>query len=66
MCIRDRGNDNPIDEESRIVVLKASNKKFQEKHKELLDNRSVLWYIQVDAGHTEIPEGTETVIGWIE
>ena len=55
-----------IDRDSVIIVLKASDKKFAEKHEELLDSKDVNWYIQIDRGITEILEGTETVIGWIE
>lgn len=58
--------DQAIDRDSVIIVLKASDKKFAEKHEELLDSKDVNWYIQIDKGITEISEGTETVIGWIE
>ena len=58
--------EDQIDRDSVIIVLKASDKKFAEKHKELLDSKDVKWYIQIDRGITEILEGTETVIGWIE
>ena len=58
--------EDQIDRDSVIIVLKASDKKFAEKHEELLDSKDVNWYIQIDKGITEISEGTATVIGWIE
>ena len=55
-----------IDKDTTIIVLKASNKKFEEKHDELVANKNFNWYLQRDAGYTEIPADTRTVIGWIE
>ena len=56
-----------IDRDTVIVVLKASDKKFEEKRQELKQSYPpVVYYLQVDLGLTEIPAGTETVIGWIE
>ena len=58
-----------IDRDTIIVVLKASDKKFEEKRQELKDLKGkdmLIYYLQVDRGLSEIPEGTETVIGWIE
>lgn len=58
-----------IDRNTTIVVLKASDKKFEEKHQELEDlhnNSELIYYLQVDRGFSEISEGTQTVIGWIE
>ena len=56
-----------INKDTTIVVLKASDKKFEEKRQELeQSNPPIIYYLQVDRGFTEIPEGTETVIGWIE
>lgn len=56
-----------INKDTTIVVLKASDKKFEEKRQELeQSNPQIIYYLQVDRGFTEIPEGTETVIGWIE
>ena len=56
-----------IDKDTVIVVLKASDKKFEEKRQELKQSYPpVVYYLQVDLGLTEIPAGTETVIGWIE
>ena len=43
----------PID--STIVVLKVSNKKFEEFKEEFQD-----CFVQVDHGHTEVESGTET------
>lgn len=53
----------PID--SDIVVLMASNKKFDEKIKEL-DSSDKIYYIQVDKGLTEVEQGTATAVAWIE
>ena len=62
-----RLTDLEIDRDTVIVVLKASDKKFEEKRQELKQSYPpVVYYLQVDLGLTEIPEGTETVIGWIE
>ena len=58
-----------INRDTTIVVLKASDKKFEEKRQELKDLKGrdmLIYYLQVDKGLSEIPEGTETVIGWIE
>ena len=58
-----------INRDTSIIVLKASDKKFEEKRQELEDLKGrdmLIYYLQVDRGFTEIPEGTETVIGWIE
>jgi peptidyl-tRNA hydrolase len=43
----------------RVIVLKASKKKFGELA-EIAD------YIQVDEGLTEVPKGTRTVVGFVE
>ena len=58
-----------INKDTTIIVLKASDKKFEAKHQELKDLKGrdmLIYYLQVDRGLSEIPEGTETVIGWIE
>lgn len=56
-----------INKDTTIIVLKASDKKFEEKRQELeQSDPPIIYYLQVDKGFTEIPEGTETVIGWIE
>ena len=56
-----------INKDTTIIVLKASDKKFEEKRQELeQSNPQIIYYLQVDRGFTEIPEGTETVIGWME
>ena len=47
----------------KIVVLEASDKKFNEK---ALDLEGTVHYIQADAGFTEVAPGIETVLGWIE
>jgi len=43
----------------KVVVLKASDTKFDELKK-------TAEYIQVDLGYTEVDAGTETVLGIIE
>lgn len=43
----------------RIVVLKASDKQFNEA---ISENA----YVQSDMGFTELPRGTETAIAWYE
>jgi peptidyl-tRNA hydrolase len=48
----------PID--SDIIVLKVSDKKFDEL---VLDNDC---YIQTDKGMTEVESGTQTAAAWIE
>ena len=49
----------------RVVVLKASDIKFYEKIEEL-KSISQKYYLQTDAGITELPPNTDTVVGWIE
>lgn len=51
-------------QEDVIVVLEASANKFNE----LLYLMTYYdhYYVQVDNGLTEVPEGTMTVLGWIE
>ena len=59
--------NSEIDRDTTIVVLKASDKKFEEKRQELeQSNPQIIYYLQVDLGFTEIAPNTETVIGWIE
>jgi len=60
------GKYNPVPE--KIIVLKASNFKFQEQKDRLLhgDMYQHPYYIQVDQGLTEVEPGTETVLGWVE
>ena len=48
-----------------IIVLKASDTKFEERIKKLVDtNRK--YYIQVDKGLTEVEQGTATAVAWVE
>lgn len=47
------------------IVLGVSDKKFQEKSVEIGSNDQI-YYIQVDAGLSEVPAGTETVLGFVE
>ena len=48
-----------------IIVLEASDKKFEEV-KQLTQASNLVNYLQVDLGLTEVPEGTETCFGYIE
>lgn len=50
--------ETPID--CDIIVLKVSNKKFNEL---LLENDC---YVQTDKGLTEVESGTQTAAAWIE
>ena len=51
----------------RIIVLKASKTKFDEKIDQLSSNTNFSdWHIQFDAGYTEVEKGTPTVVGWLE
>ena len=49
--------------EDVIVVLQASDKKFEEIK---LEFSIQTCYLQVDNGITEVPAGTETCFGYIE
>lgn len=49
----------------RIIVLEASNKKFDEQI-ELLRKEDAYYHVQVDAGFTELEKGTPTVVAWIK
>lgn len=46
-----------------IVVLQASDKKFEEIKTKFADSYN---YLQVDLGMTEVPAGTETCFGYID
>ena len=49
--------------EDIIVVLHASDKKFEEIKVEFSE---LVNYLQVDLGMTEVPAGTETCFGYID
>lgn len=49
-----------------VVILSASDKKFEEYKQYCLDNESVLYHIHVDRGYTEVEPNTECAIGLIE
>ena len=53
----------PMD--SDIIVLRVSNKKFDEMVTDAFNN-SRFPYIQIDKGLTEIETGTATAAAWIE
>ncbi len=46
-----------------IIVLMASDKKFYEQIESVNDKTH---FVQVDKGLTEVEQGTETVVAWIE
>lgn len=48
------------------IVLGVSNKKFDEKLAELVDDQEAIWYVTVDAGFSEVPFGTKTVLGFVD
>lgn len=48
-----------------IIVLGASPSKMKSIRSELQE-KGVLVYTQVDLGLTEVPEGSETAIGYVE
>ena len=50
--------ETPLD--STIIVLKVSDKKFNE----MVESNDC--YIQVDLGYTEVEKGTATAAAWIE
>lgn len=50
-------------QEDSIIVLQASDKKFEEMK---LEFSTQTCYLQVDTGITEVPAGTETCFGYIE
>ena len=54
-------NSNP--REDIIVVLQASDKKFEEIKDAFVNTVN---YLQVDLGMTEVPAGTETCFGYID
>lgn len=58
---RMKPDSNPRDDV--IVVLQASDKKFEEMKLEFSTQRC---YLQVDSGRTEVPAGTETCFGYID
>jgi peptidyl-tRNA hydrolase, PTH2 family len=50
-------------EHHKCIVLDASDKKFEEAK---AARKPSEYYIVVDAGYTEVPAGSETVIVWWE
>lgn len=54
--------DDPLDD--IIIVLGLSDKKFNEYID--LYTKEGYYYIQVDAGYTEVEKGTTTAFGYIE
>jgi len=49
-----------------IVVLMASDKKFNEIKKEIQSYEDVLSHLHVDKGLTEVSPDTEICFGWVE
>jgi len=59
------GNTNPY--EDKVVVLMASDKKFEEIKQEVFDTIPESYYhLHIDRGYTEVYPFTEVAIGWIE
>ena len=52
--------------EDKVIILTASDKKFEEYKQYCLDNEDVLYHIHIDRGFTEVEPNTECAIGWIE
>jgi peptidyl-tRNA hydrolase len=50
-------------EHHKCIVLDASDKKFEEAKAACKPSE---YYIVVDAGYTEVPAGSETVMAWWE
>ncbi len=49
-----------------IIVLKVSDKKFDELVEENKNNGYALFYLQRDKGLTEVKQGEATAAAWIE
>ena len=60
-----RKRPDSIPQEDSIIVLTASDNKFNEIKQSISDSGFVCW-LQVDNGLTEVPTGTETCFGYIE
>ena len=60
-----RKRPDSIPQEDSIVVLTASDNKFNEIKRSISDSNIVCW-LQIDNGLTEVPAGTETCFGYIE
>jgi len=60
-----RKRPDSIPQEDSIIVLTASDNKFNEIKQSINDSGFVCW-LQVDNGLTEVPAGTETCFGYIE
>ena len=59
------GNTNPF--EDKVVVLMASDKKFEEIKQEVFDTIPESYYhLHIDNGVTEVPFNTEIAFGYIE
>jgi peptidyl-tRNA hydrolase len=52
--------------EDKVVILTASDKKFEEYKDNCRNNSGVLYHIHIDRGFTEVEPNTECAIGWIE
>lgn len=60
-----RKRPDSIPQEDSIIVLTASDNKFNEIKQSISDSNIVYW-LQIDNGLTEVPAGTETCFGYIE
>lgn len=52
--------------EDKVIILTASDKKFEEYKNSCRNNGGVLYHVHVDRGFTEVEPNTECAIGWIE
>lgn len=64
---KELGRLHPIStpQEDIIIVLTASDNKFNEIKQFAINNNLVYW-LQIDSGFTEVPKGTETCFGYID
>ena len=60
-----RKRPDSIPQEDSIIVLTASDHRFDEIKQSISGSEFVCW-LQVDNGLTEVPAGTETCFGYIE
>lgn len=57
---------NTIARDDVVIILTASDKKFEEYKQFCLDKEEILYHIHVDRGFKEVEPNTECAIGWIE
>ncbi len=57
------GPSDPV--EDVVVILSASDKKFDEIKENVMSQNGLSYHLHVDNGFTEVEPGTEMAIGWI-